>query len=339
MMDIFTQLDPILGIELWGNKIQNYFFIGLCFLLGVIVIEWMRRALHFKKILSQFENYVIFVLYLMMFYGCLQFITFAVRVERIVNTVFLIVLVVCVINLINKVQTYFLERYFKKHSQRSSNSGGWFGVQTFSIVAKILVWIIGLLILLNNFGFNITPLLAGLGVSGIAVAFIAQTLLQDLLSCFVIYFDKPFECGDFIVIDSYFGTVEHIGIKTTRLRSLNGEEIILSNSALINSKIRNYKSMKRRRIVFDFQVAYSTSLKQLQTIPEVIQGIINNVENSAFDRAHFFDFGNAGFLFEVVYFVSSGDYTIYMDVQQKINLAMVEYFAKHNIEFVRTWVK
>ena len=187
--------------------------------------------------------------------------------------------------------------------------------------------------MLDNLGFNISTLIAGLGITGIAVALAAQALLGDLFSYFVIFFDKPFEIGDFVVFENNSGSIEKIGIKTTRVRSLSGEQLIVSNSKLTNSLVHNYKRMEKRRVVFNIGVTYQTTAEQLKAIPEIVKNIIAKNEYAQFDRGHFQSFGDSSLKFEFVYFILTADYTIYMDVQQNINLEIYEEFGKRGIEF------
>lgn len=155
----------------------------------------------------------------------------------------------------------------------------------------------------------------------------------DLFASLSILLDKPFVVGDFIIVGELLGSVEHIGLKTTRLRSLSGEQLIFSNSDLLNSRIRNYKRMAERRVDFSFGGVYQTSPGQLEAIPEMIRDIVAGVEGARFDRAHFKGFGESAFTFEVVYYVESRDYPVYMDIRQKINLAICRAFAERGIEF------
>ncbi|MDT8903507.1 mechanosensitive ion channel family protein [Anaeroselena agilis] len=200
-------------------------------------------------------------------------------------------------------------------------------------IFKVTVWMIGLVFLLDNLGFEISAVVAGLGIGGIAVALAAQAVLGDLFSYVAIVFDRPFEIGDFIIIGEHMGTIEHVGIKTTRIRSLSGEQVVFSNSDLTNSRIRNYKRMITRRVLFKFGVIYSTADEQLKEIPAIVKRIIEAAEGTTFDRAHFFSFGDFSLDFEVVYYVQGNDYNRYMDVQQTINLNLKEEFARRNIEF------
>ena len=198
---------------------------------------------------------------------------------------------------------------------------------------SFLLWIIAAIFLLDNLGFNISTLVAGLGVSGIAVAIAAQGILGDLFNYFGIFFDRPFELGDFIVFGDKSGSVEKIGIKSTRIRALSGEQIIVPNSDLVGSRVHNYKRMERRRVVFRLGVTYQTRSEKLAEIPAIIRGIIEGVENAQFDRSHFQGYGDFALSFETVYYVTSPDYTVYMDAQQEINLEIYRKFAERGIEF------
>jgi len=196
-----------------------------------------------------------------------------------------------------------------------------------------VVWVIGIVFLIDNLGYDITTIVAGLGIGGIAIALAAQTILGDLFSYIVIFFDKPFRPGDFIVIDDKMGSVEYIGIKTTRIRTLGGEQLICSNTDLTNSRVHNFKRMQERRVVFSFGVEYDTSSEKLRKISGIVKEIITSKEDIRFDRAHFKSFGAYSLDFEVVYFVLSDDFNKYMDIQQDINLQLFELFEKEEIVF------
>lgn len=200
-------------------------------------------------------------------------------------------------------------------------------------VSKLVLWSIVLLLALDNLGFDITALVAGLGVTGIAVALAVQSILGDLFSSLSIVLDKPFVIGDFIIVDTLMGTVEHVGLKTTRIRSLSGEQIVFSNTDLLRSRIRNFKRMQERRAVFTFGVTYQTPAEKLERIPAMVREIIGAQEMTRFDRAHFMSFGDSALTFEVVYFVLDPDYLRYANVQQAINLALVRRFESEQIEF------
>ena len=198
---------------------------------------------------------------------------------------------------------------------------------------SILVWGTGIIFLLDNLGFNISALMAGLGIGGVAVALAGAAVLGDLFAYVSIMLDKPFVLGDFLIVGDFLGSVQHIGIKTTRLRSLGGEQVIFSNKDLTDSRIRNYKRMDQRRVLFKLGVTYDTALSQMKEIPGMIEKIIKNVQNTTFDRAHFSAYGDFNLVIEIVYYVRSKDYNTYMNIQQTINFGIKEEFEKKKIEF------
>ncbi|ARF49871.1 mechanosensitive ion channel family protein [Pantoea stewartii] len=201
------------------------------------------------------------------------------------------------------------------------------------ILLRVVVWVMMLLAILSNMGIDITALVASLGVGGIAIALAIQTVLSDVFASLAIGFDKPIEHGDFIVFGDIAGTIEHIGLKTTRLRSLSGEQIVCSNTILLQQTIHNYKRMQQRRLVFTFGISYATPSEQVREISELVKTIIQGIEMTRFDRAHFLAFDDSKLTFEVVYFVLSADYNVYMDIQQEINLQLMAALEERNIRF------
>jgi len=200
-------------------------------------------------------------------------------------------------------------------------------------IAKAALWTIVILLALNNLGIQITALVAGLGISGIAVALAVQNILGDLFASLSIVMDRPFIIGDFIIVDDQMGTVEHVGLKTTRVRSLSGEQIVFSNTDLLSSRIRNYHRMNERRVLFTLGMTYQTPAEKLERIPGMIQEIIEVQEQVRFDRAHFASYGDFSLNFEIVYWVLDRDYALYMGIQQEINLALYRKFEEEGIEF------
>jgi len=228
------------------------------------------------------------------------------------------------------IMSYGFDLYFAKRGKDVTSDRSLTGILA---VLKVIVWALAIVVFLDNLGFKISAVIAGLGIGGIAIALAAQAVLGDLFSYFSILFDRPFEVGDFIILDEYLGTIEHIGIKTTRIRSLGGEQVILSNTDLTSSRVRNYKRMGKRRVVFKLGVTYQTSLEQLKIMPGIIEKVIKKVKNTTFDRAHFFSYGDFSLVFEVVYYVMSRDYNVYMDIQQVINFDIKKEFDARDIEF------
>jgi small-conductance mechanosensitive channel len=205
--------------------------------------------------------------------------------------------------------------------------------QMLALGARVGLWALLLLVALDNLGVDITALVAGLGVGGVAVALATQNILGDLFASVSILLDKPFVPGDFVIVGDFMGTVDHIGIKTTRVRSLGGEQIVFSNNDLLQSRLRNYKRMSERRIVFRLGVVYQTSVEKLVAIPEMLRTIVENQSGTRFDRAHFASYGDFALTFEAVYYVLSPEYNRYMDVQQAINLDIYRTFQGQGIEF------
>ena len=202
-----------------------------------------------------------------------------------------------------------------------------------NFIGRLLLWSVLLLLALDNLGVNVTALIAGLGVGGIAVALAVQNILGDLFASLSIVIDKPFVIGDFIVVGDCLGTVEHVGLKTTRVRSLGGEQLVFANSDLLSSRVRNYKRMNERRILFQFGVLYQTPAETLERIPGLVREVIEAQDEVRFDRAHFARFGESSYDFDVVYWMLTPDYNRYMDAQQAINLALVRRFADIDVGF------
>jgi small-conductance mechanosensitive channel len=202
-----------------------------------------------------------------------------------------------------------------------------------AIMVRLLVWAIMLLSILANLGVNITALVASLGVGGIAVALAVQTLLSDVFASLSIGVDKPFEIGDFIVFGDVAGTIEHIGLKTTRIRSLSGEQIVCSNAELLRQTLHNYKRMNTRRIVFTFGITYNTPTEKVRQVSQLVADVVKAVADTTFDRAHFQTFDDYRLTFEVVYIVLSSDYNKYMDIQQEINLGLLQGLRDLEVQF------
>ncbi len=227
--------------------------------------------------------------------------------------------------------SFWLGRNIRKRMDQDTSSAT--TITFLGYMARTILWTIVLLLMLDNLGVNITGLVAGLGIGGIAVALAVQNILGDLLASLSIVLDKPFVIGDFIVVDSLSGTIEHIGLKTTRVRSLSGEQLIFANNDLLKSRVHNYKRMSERRIVFGFGVVYQTSLEKLKAIKQIVGDIVKKEEKARLDRVHFKEYGDSSLNFEVVYYVTDPDYTIYMDVQESINQEIFRRFEEEGIEF------
>lgn len=214
------------------------------------------------------------------------------------------------------------------------NHGSVSGAATIiNFIVRTALWSIAVLLILDNLGFDITTLIAGLGVGGIAIGLAAQNILGDLFASLSIVFDKPFEIGDFIISGDYMGTVERIGLKTTRLRSLSGEQIVISNADLLSSRVRNYKRMAERRVVFSIGVTYGTPADVLAQIPTMVREAIEAQEKTRFDRSNFLAYGDFSLNFETVYYVLSSDYNVYAKIHEAILLTIYRRFQDAGIGF------
>ena len=221
--------------------------------------------------------------------------------------------------------TRFLRRW--KNNETSSE------FIIFNYAGRLLVWALITLLMLDNLGIKVVPLMAGLGVGGIAIALAMQKILGDIFASVSIMLDKPFEIGDMVVVGEHSGFIEKIGLKSTRMRSTTGEQLIISNSDLLESRIRNYKRMQERRINLFFGVTHQTSRQNLEAIPQIVKEIVDNVPNARFDRAHLQNIGDFSMIYECVYWAKSSDYKTFMDIQQNVNLAIIDAFAQKGISF------
>ena len=337
-------MDSFLDKVYWGNTVQSYLIViaGIFITWGIIRIIrqvlisrlelWIAKTStnYDDVLLSVIQKYISPYIYILINYQIIRSLNLSPRMQKILATAIAMITVYFVIRLINHAVQLALRGFMRRRNESAERIRQIRGVVT---VFKALNWIIGFIVLLANLGFDVRTFLAGLGVGGIAIALAAQTILVDLFSYFVIFFDRPFEIGDYVTTPSASGIVEQIGIKTTRLRSLDGEQIIMSNTEMTKSTIRNYKKLERRRSVFTLQLVYSTSIEVLKQIPTITKDAISGFELATFDRTHLSGFGGSSINFEVVYFVESREYVKYMDTQHSVLLKIMEAFRERGIEF------
>jgi len=334
----------ILQISFFQNSILDYFIFLSILFIGILSIRIFKSIIlnrlraWAKKTATTIDDFLIHIfektllpiLYFGIFYVATRSLTLNPALSKVIDVLGIILLTIFGIRFLVAITNYALETYWVKKDKDAAGERSLKGILT---IIKVVIWGTGITFLLDNLGFKISSVIAGLGIGGVAVALAAQAVLGDLFSYFAIFFDRPFEVGDFIIVGEYLGTIEHIGIKTTRIRSLGGEQLVFSNSDLTNSRVRNYKRMGQRRVVFRLGVTYQTSLQQAKEIPMIITNAIKSINDTTFDRAHFFSYGDFSLVFEVVYYVMSRDYNKYMDIQQEINLIIKEEFEKLGIEF------
>ncbi len=334
----------ILNRVIYENRVADYLIVLGAIVGGIIIIRIvkfvvLRRVAAWAKkteapvddvLVKNISKTLLPLLYLGAVYAAVSALTIPEGAARAVDTVAKILLTILGVRfiiaiLVSAIEYYWLAKEANEARERT--------VRALIPIIKFCVWIVGVIFLLDNLGFKITTVVAGLGIGGVAVALAAQAILKDLFGYFSILFDRPFEIGDLIAVGDKMGRVERIGIKTTRLRSIDGEQLVFSNADLTDSRVQNYKRMKRRRIAFNIGVTYETPAKELEEIPAIVERIVTEVKGADFDRAHFYSYGDSSLNYEIVYFVRGNDYKKYMDVQQQINVAMFYEFAKRKIDF------
>ncbi len=324
-----------------NNRIFDYFISFLLFLLFLAVFKIFQKIVlkklerfsekteteldetlveAIKKIKPSFYLFV-------SFYLAVKFLSIPSVVIQILDGALIAFVVYQIIIGFQVIIDYFIEKHFIKEKDEGTKSA----IINLGKIGKAFLWVFGILLIVSNFGINVTSLIAGLGVGGLAIAIAMQNILSDLFSSFVIHFDKPFLPGDFIIVGEHMGVIEKVGIKTTRIKALQGEEIVISNNELVSSRIQNFKKMKERRVVFKFGVEYGTSTKKLKKISEIVKGIIEKEKLARFDRVHFAEFGDSSLGFEVAYYILSGDYTEFMDTHQSILLQVKESLEKEKV--------
>lgn len=337
------EIKSILQTVWLGNTVLSYLLSFVVLAAGLTAVKAADKCIftalkkmaaktdgkHDDMIVSLAAKVIMPFLYFGIVILSLKFLKFG-KFEKILDSAAVIVLTALVLKFLASVVTYIFETIMMHGSREEGRIKSLKGI---SFILKTLIWVIGFIIVLDNLGYKVSTVVAGLGIGGIAIALAAQAILGDLFSYISIIMDKPFEPGDFIIVDDTMGTIETIGIKTTRIRSISGEEIICANSLLTGSRIKNFKRMFNRRVVFFIGVVYGTLTEKLEKIPVMIKTIIDSVPEAKFDRSHFAKYGSFSLDFETVYFIQGNDYNTYMDAQQKINLAIYEQFAKEGIEF------
>lgn len=339
-----NEINELLARTYFKNTVLDYLIALGILILGLILIILFKKIILNRIIRwtqstsTSIDNYVVEgiarfgipAMYLTVIYAAINYLVLTPRLSKFLEIAVTVAVTILIIRFVSSAILVMLRSYVRRQTngeEKVKQLGG------LMLLMNVLIWFIGLVFLFDNLGYDVTAVIAGLGIGGIAIALAAQNILGDLFNYFVIFFDRPFEVGDFIIVEDKKGVVEYIGVKTTRVKSLTGEQLVFSNSDLTNSRVHNYKRMQRRRIMFSISVIYQTSLEQVQEIPGLIKSIIMEQQPVEFDRSHFSAYGDSSLNFETVYHVLSADYNTYMDVQQKINLRIFEEFQNRGIEF------
>lgn len=335
----------IMDFQVGANTVYDFFY-ALIFFIGIFIFFKLFKTVivHRLKKMSKrtaevlddqvvllIEGISSFFYFMVSVYVPLKFLNLGIYVEKGLDVIFLTTVVYQVIRFLQALIEYGFNKFVTTKGGRSAQQAKTtsYGLK---LVIKILLWSVGLLLILANIGINVTSLIAGLGVGGIAIALAVQNILGDIFSSFSIYFDRPFEVGDYIVIGTDEGTVEKIGLKSTRLTSLQGEELIVSNRELTSTRVQNFKKMKRRRVKVDLSVEYGTTTAKLKEIEGIVKKAVEDQAETEFGRCRFGAFGDFGMTFSIVYFVLSNDYDFFAERQEQINFSIKDGFEKAGIE-------
>jgi small-conductance mechanosensitive channel len=281
-------------------------------------------------IIDAVKSFIVILVIILGIEFALQPLSFLQPYSNTLNGVFLVIEIFLGAFATTRVSNIFADWYADKASGPGKNKHHLIFI--LKKIIQVIVYVSAILIILYVFQVNLTGAIVGLGVGGIAIAFALQNTLSDFFSAFSIFLDRPFEIGDFINVGEYNGTVKSIGVKSTRLKLLSGEELIISNKELTTASVRNFRKLEKRRIAFNIGVTYDTPTEKLKKIPQIITDIVKSAENAEFERVHFTEFGDCSLKFLVSYYVNSADYATYLETQQSINFAIKEAFEREGIE-------
>ena len=327
----------------WGNPLREWIFFGIIFIGSFAILKILQKVVIArlkylaKKTETDIDDLIIEILekviskpfcFMVSLFSGLKYIKISAFADKIINLVFLVIIVYYLTKIVDLLLHYATKKYAEKKSGKPSGIS-----KILVILSNTIIWIIAFLVILQNFGINVTSLIAGLGIGGIAIAFALQNVLADIFASISIYFDKPFEEGDYIVVGTDSGNVTRVGIKSTRIKTLEGQELVISNKQLTESRINNYKKMDKRRVVNTINIEVNTPLEKVKKINTIIKKIFEKEKNVTLDRIHFKAYGNYSLVYELVFFVNSQDYAEYMDAQERVNLDILDAFGKEGIKF------
>ncbi|MEA3249284.1 MAG: mechanosensitive ion channel family protein [Patescibacteria group bacterium] len=343
-------MDPLISylqsIQLGVNTAFDYtkallLFVGLNIVLKIIQVVILSRLRRLAKVTkTEFDDVLIgiftkvrppFYVLVSLFFA-IKMLELPELAASVIKIAFILVIVYEVVRGLTRLVDFFVDKYLTA-AEENGNDHAKTMANAARLVLKIILWTLGISLALSNLGVNVTSFVASLGIGGIAIALALQNVLGDIFSSFSIYIDKPFKVGDFIVIGADKGMVEKIGLKSTRIRTLQGEILVVSNRELTTTRIQNFKQMQRRRYTFTLGVTYGTPTEKIAAIPGMIKEIIESKELTEFDRSHFVSYGDSSLNFETVFYVDTAEYPVFLDIMQKINLEIYGKFAAEGIEF------
>lgn len=350
-MDVFKSLPsidevsiPVLSETEWnGNSVLRW-LIAVSALLGVALLARLIKGIVSSRLRrltdhtsNQADDAGVKVLDATAWYAYLalglavarQLVELSRGINKIVSAATFILLGIQVAIWCEAILTVALQRWAARNEDARTSTAA----AATRFLGRLVIWSVLTLVVLANLGVEITTVVAGLGVGGVAAALAVQSILSDLFAGLSMYFDRPFDIGDFIIVGDVMGSVRQIGLRTTRLDSLGGEKIVYPNGELTKNFIRNYAWMQERRITFTFGIEYNVSPEVLDRARDIAREAVEHQSEVRFDRAHFKSFGGYSLEYEVVYYVLSGDYNLYMDKQHAINTEIYRRFAEENIPF------
>jgi small-conductance mechanosensitive channel len=316
-----------LNSVVYGNTILQH-LIAFLFLAIMFFVAFLLRKFTKNTTSNVFKSFqkLIPIIQFLPFYLISKFLILPQAFNKFISICAILVITICVVRCLSTILNFISRKYLSDGSSQILKSGAEF-------CADILLWAMAALFVLSNLGFNINTLLAGLGIGGMAIALASQTLLGDLFNYFTILIDKPFVIGDEVLVNGHYGTVKKIGLKGTRIQSSDGELVIVSNTDMTKTIIKNYFVMSKRRKVVVLGIRYDTPIETVKKIPDILRQIVASVKDTEISRVHFCEFADSSLNFELVYFVMSRQYGVYMDKVQEINFKILEEFAKNKIEF------
>lgn len=340
------RLNDVLSSAFLGNSLRDYLVCALAVALGLALVKVfqvlvMRRLRQWFQstptvwddvVVSALESNAVPALYLLVVWLGLRDLEMTGALRQGAHVLVAVAVTVLALRILLALANQGIRSYWMRHTGEKTEAKEK-GIQGIITLAKFLIILLAGILLLDNLGVKISAFVAGLGVTGIAVALAAQTILGDVFGYFVIFFDQPFEVGHAIKVGDFAGEVEHIGLKTTRLRGADGEQIIFSNKFLTDNRIQNFKRMTRRRSIFTFEVERDTPVEVLRDIPDRIKAFLAGVEDATFERAHFVALGEAGPRFEVSYVVETADFTRHLEIRQDLNLGLYTFFQNAGVRF------
>jgi small-conductance mechanosensitive channel len=328
----------------WNNRLLDYLILAagilllwvILRLLKVLLLRRLKRLVAITKtqiddaLVKALDRYIVPLAYLTINFLLIRRLNFPVKYNSWIDHFIALIWIFFLVRIVNHTIEQSIKIYMYERGESVERIRQVSGIIT---LIKCFIWVLGILLMLSNLGINVTAALTSVGISGIIIALATQNIFADLFSYFVIYFDKPFEVGDAINVNGRSGTVEKIGFKSSQIRSLSGEQLVMPNAELVKSAIQNYKRQERRRVAFNIRVAQNTDEQFLREFPQMVKDIVATYDHTQMDRAHLANIREVSIEFEIVYFINSPDYGLFMDTQQDVYLKIISILRQRDISF------